>query len=158
MNSFWPCLSGWLFQPSTKRFVYPSWALYLMPLKSTLPAKCLGPWVNVLLEIIEESILLPLYFCLGNSLNDIKETKNKVKTGILVATLVYFAFSAATSALAWPLIKIMGQNETLHEVTVDYIRIELISIVFGSLSKILMVVFVMLEWNGMLYLILIIQH
>ena len=114
-------------------------------------------WVNVLLEIIEESILLPLYFCLGNSLNDIKETKNKVKTGILVATLVYFAFSATTSALAWPLIKIMGQNETLHEVTVDYIRIELISIVFGSLSKILMVVFVMLEWNGMLYLILIIQ-
>ena len=104
-------------------------------------------WVNVLLEIIEESVLLPLYFCLGNSLNDMKETKNKVKTGILVATLVYFAFSATTSALAWPLIKIMGQNETLHEVTVDYIRIELVSIVFGSLSKILMVVLSCL--NGM---------
>ena len=114
-------------------------------------------WVNILLEFIEESVLLPLYFCLGNSLNDVKETRNKVKTGILVATVVYFVFSATTSVVAWPLVKIMGQNETLHEVTVDYIRIELISIVFGSLTKILMVVFVMLEWNAMLYLTLVFQ-
>ena len=114
-------------------------------------------WINVLLEIIEESVLLPLYFCLGNSLNDLKETKNKIKTGILIASLVYTAFSATTSAFAWPLVRIMGQNETLHELTVDYIRVELISIVFGSLSKLLMVVFVMLQWNSMLYLTLIIQ-
>ena len=114
-------------------------------------------WVSILLEIIEESILLPLYFCLGKTLQDMKETKNKIKTGILVASLVYITFSATTSAFAKPLVKIMGQNETLHDLTVDYIRIELISNVFGSLSKLLMVVFVMLEWNSMLYLILIIQ-
>ena len=63
-------------------------------------------WVGILLEIIEESILLPLlYFCFGNSINDKTATKNKIKTGFIVATLVYCAFSATTSGLAWPLIK-----------------------------------------------------
>ena len=62
-------------------------------------------WVGILLEIIEESILLPLYFCFGNSINDMTATKNKIKTGFIVATSVYCAFSASTSGMAWPLIK-----------------------------------------------------
>ena len=48
----------------------------------------------------------------------------------------------------------MGQNETLHKTTVEYIRIELVSIIFGSLLMILMVVFVMLEWKSMLFLVI----
>ena len=62
-------------------------------------------WVGILLEIIEESILLPLYFCFGNSINDMTATKNKIKTGFIVATSVYCAFSASTSGMDWPLIK-----------------------------------------------------
>ena len=51
----------------------------------------------------------------------------------------------------------MGQNETLYEETVDYVRIELIGVVFGSLSKLLLLVFIMHKWNTVLYLSLIIQ-
>ena len=72
-------------------------------------------WIGILLEIVEESILLPLYFCFGNSIKDPIETKNKIKTGFIVATIVYSIFSASTSGLAWPLIKVMGQNETLYQ-------------------------------------------
>ena len=72
-------------------------------------------WVGILLEIVEESILLPLYFCFGNSIKDPIETKNKIKTGFIVATIVYSIFSASTSGMAWPLIKVMGQNETLYQ-------------------------------------------
>ena len=61
------------------------------------------------------------------------------------------------SGLTWPLIQAMGQNETLYEETVDYVRVELFGIIFGSLSKFLLLVFVMHQWNGMLYLILIVQ-
>ena len=68
-------------------------------------------WVNVLLEIIEESILLPLYFCLGDSIQDLRQTKNKTKTGFLVAAIVYSLFSACISILAWPLVRLMGQSE-----------------------------------------------
>ena len=51
----------------------------------------------------------------------------------------------------------MGQNETLYEETVDYIRIELIAIVFGSFAKFFLLVFVMLQLNGILYVTLIVQ-
>ena len=80
-------------------------------------------WVAILLEIIEESILLPLYFCFGISLENTIATKNKIKTGFVVATIVYLVFSASTSGLAWPLIQVMGQNETLYQETVNYVRI-----------------------------------
>ena len=72
-------------------------------------------WVGILLEIVEESILLPLYFCFGNSIKDPIETKNKIKTGFIVAIIVYSTFSASTSGLAWPLIltKIIHVNKRL---------------------------------------------
>ena len=41
--------------------------------------------------------------------------------------------------------------------TVDYIRIELFAIVFGSLTKFLSLIFIMLQWNGSLYITLIVQ-
>ena len=72
-------------------------------------------WVNVLLEIIEESILLPLYFCFGDSIGELDITKNKVKTGFLVASGVYSLFSGTVSVLAWPLISLMGQSEKLFD-------------------------------------------
>ena len=62
-------------------------------------------WVSVLLKTIEESILLPLYFCFGNSINDVAATKNKIKTGFIVTALVYIILITSTSGLAWPLIK-----------------------------------------------------
>ena len=98
-----------------------------------------------------------MYYCLGQTLKDVDQTKGKVKTGLMVSTVVYVLFIVMISSSACPLVKIMGQNETLHKATVEYIRIELVSLNFGSLSKILMVVFVMLEWKSMLYLILAIQ-
>ena len=114
-------------------------------------------WIQVLVDVIEKAVLSPLYYCLGQTLENVKETKGKIKTGLMVSTIVYVIFSAIVYSLAWPLIKVMGQNETLHEATVDYIRIELLSVTLGGLTKILMVVFVMLEWKSMLYFILVIQ-
>ena len=109
------------------------------------------------------SLLLPLYYCFGGSIGDVKETKNRVKTGFVVAAGVYSVFSAGTCALAWPLIRAMGVHssckhpELYQAETVDYIRLELAGIVFGSLSKFLLLVFVMHRWNGSLYLSLAVQ-
>ena len=114
-------------------------------------------WIQVLVDVIEKAVLSPLYYCLGQTLKNVDQTKGKVKTGLMVSTVVYILFSVIVSSSASPLVKIMGQNETLHKATVEYIRIELVSLICGSLSKILMVVFVMLEWKSMLYLILATQ-
>ena len=114
-------------------------------------------WVSVLLEIIEEGLLLPLYHCLGTSIADRGSTKNKVKTGFLVSLVIYVLFSSTVAALAWPLVRLMGQSEELQEETVDYIRLELIGIVAGSLAKLLMLVMILHKWNAMLYLTLFVQ-
>ena len=114
-------------------------------------------WIQVVADVIEKAVLCPLYFCLGKTLDDSKATRNKIKTGVLISSFVYGILSLIVSGFAWPLVEVMAQNETLHAQTVDYIRIELLGIVFLSLAKILMVVFVMLQWNSMLYLTLIIQ-
>ena len=45
----------------------------------------------------------------------------------------------------------------IFEETVNYIRIELFAIVFGSLTKFLSLIFIMLQWNGSLYITLIVQ-
>ena len=84
-------------------------------------------------------------------------TKNKVKTGFFVAAIVYGTFSATTAGLTWPLIEVMGQNETLYQETVSYVRIELIGIIFASLGKFLMLVIIMHQWNGMIYMILLVR-
>ena len=114
-------------------------------------------WINVLLEITEESLLQPLYYCLGDSIRDEKATQNKVKTGLLSCGLVYTAFSAIVSGLASPRVTWMGQNATLHDATIDYIRLEVAGIVFGSLAKFLLLVMVMLELNAMIYMVLAVQ-
>ena len=41
--------------------------------------------------------------------------------------------------------------------TVNYIRVELVSIFASNLTKFLMIVFVMLQWNSALYFILFLQ-
>ena len=98
-----------------------------------------------------------MYYCFGDSIQDRRETKNRIKTGFAVALAVYSVFSAGACALAWPLIRAMGQDPDLYEETVNYVRLELAGVVFGSLSKLLLLVFVMHQWSGALYLSLAVQ-
>ena len=114
-------------------------------------------WVGVVIEIFDEGLLFPLYFCLGDSINDVIVTKNKVKTGLITSGLVYCVFSILISSLAWPLIRLMGQNTELQEDTVSYIRVEVFGIVAESLVKFLMLVFIMRQWNNMLYVTLFVK-
>ena len=140
--------------------IYQTFRVYILgslPNAGQLDIASQLTWIQVIIDVIEKVVLCPLYFCLGKTLNDPKMTKTKVKTGLIISAIIYSIFSLIISGFAKPLIQLMSQNETLIEHTIAYIRIELIGVVFNSLSKILMVVFVMLQWNSMLYLTLFIQ-
>ncbi len=80
-----------------------------------------------------------------------------MKTGLLVSAVVYLLFSLTVAALAWPLVHLMAQEESLQEETVDYIRLELVAIVSYSLDKLLKLVMVLHQWNSSLYLSLFVQ-
>ncbi len=87
--------------------LYSTFRVYILGSMSDAGALSIASqmaWVNVLLEVVEEGLLLPLYHCLGSSLEDRRATRNKVKTGLALSAVVYVLFSAATAALAWPLV------------------------------------------------------
>ena len=74
-------------------------------------------WVEVIIKIIDEIILQPLYFCLGSTIEDVKITKNKIKTGMVVSGTVYLIFCALISIGISPLVQLMGQNHVSENST-----------------------------------------
>ena len=46
-------------------------------------------WVNLLYEIINEAIILPLFYFVGKVLFDKKELTNRIKTGLLITLSIY---------------------------------------------------------------------
>lgn len=87
-------------------------------------------WVNLIREVVQESLILPLFYMIGVTLDDGRETRNRVKTGLIFTFLVHAVFSGIIVAAAEPLIKFMAQDEDLIDETVIYIRLEMVSIPF----------------------------
>lgn len=114
-------------------------------------------WVNVILEVIEEALIKPLYFCIGLTIGNARETQNKVKSGLLVTFLVYLVCASSIAAAASPLTDWLAQDKKLISKTVDYVRLELIGLVVSNLVKFFMVVFVLLNSQRHIYAILAIQ-
>ena len=114
-------------------------------------------WVNVILEVIQEALIQPLFFCIGVTIKNAQETVNKVKTGLVVTFVVYLICASVIAAAALPLTEWMAQDENVIDETVTYIRLELIGITLTSLVEFLMVVFVLLNAQLHIYLILAIK-
>ena len=50
-------------------------------------------WINLLYEILEEALILPLFFLLGKSVNSKEEIENKTRTGLLISCSAYITLS-----------------------------------------------------------------
>ena len=114
-------------------------------------------WVNVILEVVQEALIKPLYFCIGLTIGNARETENKVKSGLFVTFLVYLVCASVIAGAASPLTDWMAQDEKLISKTVDYVRLELIGIVISNLVEFFMVVFVLLNAQRHIYVILAIK-
>lgn len=114
-------------------------------------------WVNLLYEIIQEALILPLFFLLGQSLNDRKEFANRVRTGLAVTAVIYSIVSVVIIASARPLVVIMAQNEELIDATVSYVRLETVAALFSTLWRFMMTVLVTLKKDKYLYAVLAVQ-
>lgn len=114
-------------------------------------------WVNLLYEIIQEALILPLFFLLGQSLNDRKEFTNRVRTGFAVTAVIYSIVSVVIIASARPLVAIMAQNEELIDATVSYVRLETVAALFSTLWRFMMTVLVTLKKDKYLYAVLAVQ-
>ena len=87
---------------------------------------CFNPsqlaWVNLMLEVIQEALILPLFYCIGITIANKEETINRVRTGMAVTLGLYFAFTLFILLFANQLVEWMAQNPDTVDATATYIR------------------------------------
>ena len=108
-------------------------------------------WVNLLYEILNEAIILPLFYFVGRVKEDIAEFSNRVRTGLLISLGVYAVMSAAVLLLAEPMLERMATDTSIMEASASYIRIESIANVFSILTQFVLVALVTVNKSKYLY-------
>ncbi len=111
-------------------------------------------WVNLIYEIVEEAMILPLFYLLGKSLKSKDELGNKTRTGLLVSVGAYLVLSVIIVVLAKPLCVWMASDSMTIDATVTYIRLESVSLAIGIISKFVTVLFVTLGLDIYMYILL----
>ena len=111
-------------------------------------------WVNLIYEILEEALILPLFYLLGKSLASREELENKTRTGLLVCGGAYLALSLLISAFARPLCIWMASDRAAIEATVTYIRLESVASAIGILSQFITVLLVTINKKKYMYRLL----
>ncbi|MBR5314577.1 MAG: hypothetical protein IKU45_04080, partial [Clostridia bacterium] len=110
-------------------------------------------WVNLLYEIINEAIILPLFFFIGKVANDKKEFTNRVKTGLVLSFLVYLFLSFSVICFIKPLLSFMATDKAIIDASARYIRIESFANVFLILSQFALVALVTVNKSKYLYIL-----
>ena len=110
-------------------------------------------WVNLLYEILNEAIILPLFFFVCKVKDDKNEFSNRVRTGMLISLSVYVVLSAVVLIFAKPLLTLMATDPSIIEASASYIRIESIANIFSILTQFALVALVTVNKSKYLYVL-----
>lgn len=114
-------------------------------------------WVNLLYEILQEGLILPLFFFIGAVISDKDQLINRIKSGLIFTVSIYFALSLLIFVFARPLVEFMAQNTSIIDETVSFIRLETIAMTFATTVRFIMVVLVTIRKDKNVYAMLIAQ-
>ena len=110
-------------------------------------------WVNLLYEIINEAIILPLFYFIGKVATDKKEFTNRAKTGMLISLGIYLVLSAVVICFAKPLLSLMATDVSILDASAEYIRIESVANIFLILTQFALVALVTVNKSKYLYVL-----
>lgn len=108
-------------------------------------------WVNLIYEILNEAIILPLFYFVGKVKADKKEFSNRVRTGLLLSFTVYTLLSMIVIIFAEPMLQIMATDLSIVGPSAIYIRIESIANIFLILMQFSLVVLVTINKSKYMY-------
>ncbi len=114
-------------------------------------------WVNVAYEVVQEAIILPLFYLMGKSLLDKQNLENKIQSGLVVTAAIYLSMSLILILFARPIVEFMSQKNELVSATVTYIRIETVASIFSTLLQFLLLVLITIKKEKYLVGILLVQ-
>ena len=110
-------------------------------------------WVNLIYEIMDEAIILPLFFFMGASCDNKKEFSNKFKTGLITSGLIYVVLGTIVFAFVTPMLKFMAASPDIISESATYIRIESIANIFGILYRFALVALITSGSSKAVYII-----
>ena len=96
-------------------------------------------WVNLLYEILNEAIILPLFFFMGEVLADKKSLENRMRTGLIISLVAYMVLSFVIIIFVKPLLSFMATDINIIDDSATYIRIESVANIFSLVFNFVMV-------------------
>lgn len=114
-------------------------------------------WVSLIYEVLQEGIMLPIFFLMGKSLQNKLEFENKIRTGLIITFVIYASISIILIIFVKPLLVFMSQKETLLAATSTYIRLETIASIFSTLVQFVLLIFITLKKERILLIALFVQ-
>ena len=108
-------------------------------------------WVNLLYEIMNEAIILPLFYFVGTVRDDKAEFSNRVRTGMLIALGVYGILSSVIILFTEPLLSLMATDASIIPASASYIRIESIANIFLVLVQFSLVALITIDKKKYLF-------
>ena len=76
-------------------------------------------WVSLIYEVVNEAIILPLFFFIGKVASDKKEFTNRLKTGLLISFGIYSLLSAIIMIFARQMLVYMAADKDIIAVAMD---------------------------------------
>ena len=110
-------------------------------------------WINLIYEVINEAIILPLFYFIGKVISDKKDLTNRMKTGLLMTLGIYFLLSIVMLTCTEPLLRAMATNPSIIEASATYIRIEAIANIFGILFSFASIGLIALGKDKLVYIL-----
>ena len=114
-------------------------------------------WVNLIYEIINEAIILPLFFFMKNSSDNNEEFVNRIKTGLIITLSIYATLSTTIIFGAEKMLNLMATSKDIIAESATYIRIESIANIFGILFSFVLVALISIEKDKVVYYLTVIK-
>ena len=114
-------------------------------------------WLDVIFEMIQESLILPLFFLLGKSINAPQILDNKIKTGIITVGIIYAILITLISLSLDNLLFFLAQKESILQLSSKYIKLESLAIFLSVIYKFTIIVLVLLHKIRLISLLLFLQ-
>lgn len=114
-------------------------------------------WVNIIYEVVQEALILPLFYIISRSVNNSSDFSNRLRTGLISTFLIYFVATIFVIAFSTPLLEFMMQKPELIDATSSYIRMEAIAILVSALYRFLAIALMIINRSKKLMKLLFVQ-
>lgn len=128
-----------------------------MPETWNLSIAAQSAWLHLAYEVLQEALLLPLYFLFGQVIRDLPALRERISSAFTVTLAAYAVLTIIILLVADQFTAAMSQQAELQELTAKYIRMESVGIMVGLLNDVCIVVLVALGLHHLVLLLVVIR-